>query len=414
MFPIEKVRQQFPAISRKYKGKTAVYLDGPGGTQVTKGVIDSMVSYMTNGVANRHGEFPTSLETEKYIENARIAVADLYNVSPKEVAFGPNATSLMFSISRALGTTWISQDNIVVSEMDHCSNIDSWVSAAKEAGAEVRYIPVNNETLTLDLSQVTHLIDERTKLVSVTLASNAIGTITDIETIAKQTHEVGAFLAVDAVHATPHISINRNEIGADIILSSAYKFFGPHLGIAVIKEKVFEQLPVYQLGPAPSYYPDKLETGTQNHEGIAAVEAAINFIASLGAGSDRKEKIQDGLLEIEAHENALAHKIRHAFAHMPEITMYQSPESITKAPTIAFTIDGANPVHVCKWLAENHSIFTASGDFYASILADKIGVMNTGGWIRIGIAPYNTEQEADRFIHAVQSYVKEFEVAVKK
>ncbi|WP_066304612.1 cysteine desulfurase-like protein [Bacillus sp. FJAT-29814] len=406
MFPIEQIRQQFPALTRTYREKQAIYMDGPGGSQVLKPAIDAMVSYMSRGGANLHGEFPTSKETEQHIETARKAIADLVGAKPTEVAFGQNSTSLMFPVARALSKTWTGTDNIVVTEIDHRSNVDSWSTAAKDTNTEVRFIPVDVETLTLDLSSLNELINENTKLVAVSLASNAVGTITDIDLIAKRAHEVGALLAVDAVHAAPHFSVNLKKIGADLLFCSAYKFFGPHLGMAVIKDNVFEKLAVYKLQPAPQYFPDKLETGTQNHEAIASMDAIVNFIANLGEGATRREKIENAFSKIEEYENRLAEKLRTALKSIPEITLYQAPDSVAKTPTIAFTINGADPVEVCKYLAENHAIFIASGDFYASTLADKLGINATGGWIRAGLAPYNTEAEIDQVVEAIRTYVQ--------
>ena len=408
MYPIDEIRKQFPALARTYNGKQAVFLDGPGGSQVVEGAIDAMVSYMSKGMANLHGEFPTSKETEQHIENARKAIADLFNAKPHEVAFGQNSTSLMLSVSRGLSKTWTSQNNIVVTEMDHRSNVDSWATAAQDENTEVRFIPVATETLTLDLSRVEELIDGNTALVAVTLASNAVGTITDMKAITKRAREVGALVVVDAVHAAPHFYTNRDELDADILFCSAYKFFGPHIGIAVIREDLFEKLSVYKLKPAPGFIPDKLETGTQNHEAIAAIESCVNFIASLGTGSTRVEKIQSAFSAIESHEDNLANQLRQALVDIPEVTLYQAPDSVAKTPTIAFTINGANPVEVCKWLAENHSVFIASGDFYATTLADKLGITETGGWIRAGFAPYNTEEETNRLVEAIQLYVGEY------
>lgn len=413
MFPIEEVRIQFPALNRTYNGQNAIYMDGPGGSQVVKSAIDAMVAYMSKGGANLHGEFPTSRETEQHIENAREAIADLVGAKAKEVAFGQNSTSLMFSVARALGRSWSNKDNIVVTEMDHRSNVDSWATAAQDSNTEVRFIPVDPETLTLDLTKLEELIDENTKLVAVTLASNAVGTITNVGLISKRAKEVGALLAVDAVHAVPHFSINRNQLGADLLFCSAYKFFGPHLGIAVINEDIFEKLRVYKLQPAPTFFPDKLETGTQNHEAIASIQASVEFIASLGLGANRRERIEDAFTKIEEYENGLARKLREGLVQIPEVTLYQAPDSFRKTPTIAFTIKGANPASVCRWMAENHAIFIASGDFYASTLADKLGLNENGGWIRAGLAPYNTEGEVEKFINAIQFYVAEMKQATK-
>ncbi|MDF0726387.1 cysteine desulfurase-like protein [Cytobacillus sp. S13-E01] len=404
-YPIEEVRSQFPALNREYKGKKAIYLDGPGGSQVVQSVIAAMSGYMEKGGANLHGQFPSSVETEEHIANAREAIADLVGADPDEVAFGQNSTSLAFSIARSLSSLWSIDDNIVVTEMDHRANVDSWVTAATDKDLDVRFIPVDTASLTLDLSNLDKIITDNTKLVAVTLASNAVGTITDIEKITERAQEVGAIVVVDAVHAVPHFKINRDEIGADILLCSAYKFFGPHVGIAIIKKNLFEKLPVYKLNPAPTYIPDKLETGTQNHEAIAAIPAAIGFIASLGSGSTRREKLVNGYERIEEYENKLARKLRKGLAAIPEVTLFQSGEATPKTPTIAFVIDGFAPSEVCKWLANEHAIFIADGHFYASTLGDKLGVNKTGGWIRAGLAPYNSEEEIDLFLEAIQSLI---------
>ena len=367
---IEQIRKHFPALNRTYNGKQAIYLDGPGGTQVVDKAMEAMIAYMSSGVANLHGEFPTSKETEQHFINARRAIADLVGAKPEEVAFGQNSTSLMFAIARALSNSWTVGQNIVLTEIDHRSNVDSWLTAAKDKNIEVRYIPVKPETLTLDLSKLDELIDEQTVLVAVTSASNAVGTISDVPKIAARARQVGARLAVDAVHAVPHYYVDRDEIGADLLFFSVYKFFGPHIGVAVIKEDLFDELPVYKLQPAPSTYPDKLETGTQNHEAIAAIEATVDFIASYGTGDNRIDKIKDAYLLFEKHENKLADKIRTGLLAIPEVTLFEAPADVPKTPTIAFTISGAEPVDVCKWLVENHAIFIASGDFYASTLAE--------------------------------------------
>ncbi|MBE4907614.1 cysteine desulfurase-like protein [Bacillus luteolus] len=404
-FSIEKVRSQFPALKRTYKGKQVVYFDGPGGSQVLQTVIDAISSYMARGGGNLHGQFPSSVETEEHLSNARQAVADLLGASSDEVAFGQNSTSLAFSIARSLSKTWGSEDNIVVTEMDHRCNVDSWVSAANDKGVDVRFIPVDEGKLTLDLSDLGTIITSNTKLVAVTLASNAVGTITDMRKIKERAEEVGAIVVIDAVHAVPHIAINRDELGADILLCSAYKFFGPHVGIAVVKKDLFEKLQVYKLNPAPTYIPDKLETGTQNHEALAAIPAVVEFIASFGNGSTVRERIVSGFDAIGEHEDKLATKLRDGLSKHPTVTLYQADKETRKTPTIAFTINGFHATDVCKWLAEEHSIFTADGHFYATTLAEKLGINQMGGWIRVGLAPYNSEEEVNRFLEAIDSLV---------
>ncbi len=401
-FPIQEVRNQFPALNRTYNGKEVVYFDGPGGSQVVSSAIQAMVQYMENGGANLHGSFPSSHETEEIITNAKEAVADLLTVDPSEVAFGANMTTLALSIARALGRSWGAGDEIVVTELDHRANVDPWVTMAEDKGVTVRWIRVNPDTYELDLTDLEDVINERTRLVAVGLASNAVGTINDMSAIAERAKEVGASVAVDAVHATPHIPIERDKLGADILLCSAYKFFGPHVGVAAIRKELFEKLEPFKLTPAPSYIPDKLETGTQNHEGIAGVVGAIEFIASLGEGTTRKEKIRSGLEKIDHYETELATKIRKGLAELPNVTLYQAHDHVAKTPTISFTVDGYTPQEVCQRLCEEHSIFVADGHFYASTLAEKTGIIERGGWVRAGLAPYNTAEEVERFLLAIR------------
>ncbi|CAM3222260.1 cysteine desulfurase-like protein [Brevibacillus invocatus] len=404
-FPIEAVRQQFPALQRIYQGKPAVYLDGPGGSQVVKGSMDAIYAYMANGGANLHGSFPSSQETEAIIADAREYVAQLFGVKATEVAFGANMTTLTFAIARALGRNWGEGDEIVVSELDHRANVDPWLTIAADRGMTVRWLRVNPETLTIEVDEIDSIITSKTKLVAVGLASNAVGTINDIPFITSKAQAVGALVAVDAVHATPHFFVDRDQLGADLLLCSAYKFFGPHVGIAVIREELFDSIQPYKLSPAPASFPDKLETGTQNHEGIAGITPAIQFVASLGKGDTLREQLRTGFEAIEEHENSLADKMREALLEMDGVTLYQADPEIPKTPTIAFRIAGLSPQVVCQRMADEHAVFIADGDFYAMTLADKLGINQEGGWIRAGLAPYNTVEEIDRFIFGIRDII---------
>ena len=404
-FPVHKIREQFPALKRIHNEKTVVYFDGPGGSQVVETAIEAMSNYMRSGGANLHGQFPTSHETEKIIIEAKEALGDLLGVNQREIAFGANATSLTFAVARALGRNIKAGDEIVVSEIDHRAGVDPWITMAEDNGAQVSWIKVDPDTLTLDLSNLDTIINEKTVLVAVALASNAIGTINDIESISKRAKEVGAIMAVDAVHAAPHISIDCNKLGADILVCSAYKFFGPHIGIIVIREEVFEALVPYKLMPGPKNIPDKMETGTQNHEGIAGIKPAVDFIASLGEGNTRREKLLDSFKKIEAYENKLANKLRDNLALISRVKLYQASADTRKTPTIAFRIEGISPIEVCKYVIDNYSVFIADGDFYATTLAQKLGLDEDGGFIRAGLAPYNTEEEVDIFINAIKLLV---------
>jgi cysteine desulfurase family protein (TIGR01976 family) len=396
-FDVTAVRDQFPALERTHNGRRVVYFDGPGGSQVVGSAIEAVSGYMSRGGANLHGPFPTSVETEEILRHTRQAVADFLGAEPDEVAFGANMTTLTFAVSRALARTWDKNSEIVVTELDHRANVDPWLLAAAERGATVRWVRVNPETLTLEGEDLERVIDARTKLVAVVLASNAVGTVNDVAAIAKRAHEAGAFVAVDAVHAAPHISIDRDEIGADVLTCSAYKFFGPHVGVTAIKRDLLETLNVYKVEPAPDYIPDKLETGTQNHEGIAGVKGAIDFIASLGAGATPRERLVNGMRAIEEYEADLAARFRAALREIPRLKLYAAPEGIRKTPTIAFRVDRYTPREVTERMARE-GFFVADGHFYASTLARKLGIYDKGNWVRAGLAPYNTEEEAEEFI----------------
>lgn len=403
VFPIEHVRTQFPALERMYKERPAAYFDGPGGSQVVLQAITAISGYMLRGGANLHGTFPSSWETEQIVSDAREAVADFLNVQPNEVAFGANMTTLTIAIANALGKGFKAGDEIVVTEMDHRANVDPWLMMAEDRGLTVRWIPVDKEKLTLDMSDIDSLINDKTKLVALGMASNAIGTIVDLAPAVKRAREVGAMIVADAVHAAPHMVIDRESQDIDILLCSVYKFFGPHIGIAAIRENIFENLEPYKLTTSPSYYPDKLETGTQNHEGIAGIRPAIEFFASFGEGQTRRDKIVSGFQVIEEYENKLAQRLRSGLAEIEKVTLWQAGDNVPKTPTIAFQVAGYEPSEVCVILAEEHSIFTAAGHFYASTLGDVLDVNKTGGWVRAGLAPYNTEEEVERFIAAIAS-----------
>ena len=363
--------------------------------------IDAVSGHMERGGANLHGVFPTSTETEEILADTRMTAADFLGAAPDEVAFGANMTTLTFAVSRALARGWDEDSEIVVTELDHRANVDPWLLAASERGAKVRWIKIDPETLALDENDLEQNIDERTKLVAIGLASNAVGTVNDVAAVAERAQSAGALIAVDAVHAAPHIPVDRDAIGADIITCSAYKFFGPHVGVTAIRRDVFEKMDVYRLDPAPEHIPDKLETGTQNHEGIAGVKGALDFISSLGEGASQREKLTNAMQTIEVYEAALAETFRTTLMDLPGVNLYAAPNGVRKTPTIAFRVEGYTPEEVCALMLE-HGFFIAAGDFYASTLAKKLGIGDSGGFIRAGLAPYNTEDEVERFVEALE------------
>jgi cysteine desulfurase family protein (TIGR01976 family) len=405
-FDVEAVREQFPALGRTHNGHGVVYLDGPGGSQVARQAIEAIAGYMERGGANLHGVFPTSTETEEILADTRMAAADFLGATPDEVGFGANMTTLTFGISRALARGWDRDSEIVVTELDHRANVDPWLIAAAEQGARVRWVRVDPETLTLDEIDLEQSITGRTRLVAIGLASNAVGTVNDVAAVAERAHSVGALVAVDAVHAAPHLPVDRDGIGADIITCSAYKFFGPHVGVTAIRRELFEKMGVYRLDPAPDYIPDKLEMGTQNHEGIAGVKGALDFISSLGDGTSQREKLTSAMKAVEEHEAPLAETFRTGLREIPGVKLYAAPDGVRKTPTMAFRVEGHAPEELCSRMLE-HGFFIAAGDFYASTLAEKLGIGDSGGFIRAGLAPYNTEEEVERFVEALEAIVRE-------
>ncbi len=369
--------------------------------------IDALVGYITSGMANLHGPFQTSVKTDILLEEGRKTVADLLHCDPHEVAFGQNMTSLAFSIARSLASSISGEDEIVVTELDHRANVDPWVTLAKDTGAAVKFLQVNPNTYTLELDRLNEVITEKTKLVAVGMSSNVTGTVTDVARIVARAKEVNALVIVDAVHAVPHLSIDFKALGCDVLLCSAYKFFGPHIGMAVIAASLFEKLPVYKLQPAPQEIPDKLETGTQNHEAIAGLIGAISFIEAQGEGTTRRERLQSGMQRIEAHELTLAERIERFLQEQPGVRLYRAPAGTPKTPTFAFTIKNVNAREATSWFAEKYNMNIADGHFYASTMAEKLGVNPMGGWIRIGLAPYNTLEEVALFEKGLQEYLAE-------
>lgn len=367
--------------------------------------MDAMLAYITGGMANLHGAFPTSVSTDNLLLEGRKAMADLLNCSPTEVAFGQNMTSLAFSIARSLGSFITAADEVVVTELDHRANVDPWVTLARDKGAKVTFIPVDPATYTLELDKLDELITENTKLVAVGMSSNVTGTVSDIDKIIARAKEVNAIVILDAVHAAPHLSIDFKQLSCDVLFCSSYKFFGPHLGIACIAASLFEKLPVYKLAPAPQEIPDKLETGTQNHEAIAGLIGAITFLESLGEGTTRRERLQSGMQRIEAYEQELTDRIESFLKSLPQVRFYRAPAGTRKTPTFAFTIDNVKAREVTSWFAEHYNMCIADGHFYASTLAEKLGVNPMGGWIRIGLAPYNTLEEVALFKQGLQEFI---------
>lgn len=405
-YPIEKVRSMFPSLKRTFNNHHVAYFDGPGGSQVAGSVVDVMSDYMINGVANLGGAYETSQETGRLVDKARASAAALLGADKEEIAFGANTTTLAFRAARAISHNWKAGDgNIVVTELDHHANVDPWVTAADDKGIEIKKIPLNPETLTLDYDSLDDVIDEKTKLVAVGLASNAIGTINDVSRIIQRTKEVGALTVIDAVHAVPHFAVDFKKLDADLLFCSAYKFFGPHVGIVAIKRTFFERLSIFKLQPHPAFVPDKIETGTINFEGLIGVTEAIRVIAGFGKGESLRERIVSGYERIETYENMLAGKLRKDLAEIAGVTLFQASEPALKTPTVAFRVEGIDPKEVCRSMAEL-AIHIECGDFYAMTVVERLGLAEKGGLIRAGVAPYNTVDEIDRLVEGIKSLME--------
>jgi len=398
---VPAIRDRFPALQRTVGGRQAAYLDGPGGTQAPDSVIDAMAGYMRAGGSNHGGPFATSRETDAVATSARLAIADLFGATPSEIAFGQNMTSLTLSVSRALGATWKAGDNIVVSRLDHDADVWPWVMAARDASAEVRWIdfdPDDGCRLRTDL--VDDLIDERTQLIAVTHASNAVGTIPDVRRVVEAAHAVGARAYVDAVHYSPHGLVDVAALGTDFLVASSYKFFGPHTGCLYGTSEALESIDAYKIRPAPDEPPDKWETGTQSFESLAGVTAAVDYLASLGAGDTRRDRIRSAFESIGEHERTLSRRFLDGIAAVEHVTLYGRDVSDGRTPTFAISVDGMHPDAVAETLGDQ-GIFVWSGDYYAVEVMQRLGFADTGGLVRIGFTHYNTEDEVDRVVAAL-------------
>lgn len=395
------VRAQFPALSRTHRGQPVAYFDGPGGTQVPSSVADAVTDYLFHRNANTHWSYPTSEETDATIAAGRAAMADLFNASPSEIVFGANMTTLTFHLSRALGRNWGAGDEVIVTELDHHANVAPWQRLSVERGVKVMTIRMIPETGQLDWEQLENSISDRTRLLAIGAASNALGTINDIRRAAQLAHRAGALVFVDAVHFAPHALVDVKEIDCDFLACSAYKFYGPHIGILFGREALLSEIDFPRLRPAPDTAPERAETGTQNHEGIAGAAAAVDFLASLGAGGSRRERLVSAYAALESHGKALLEQMWTGLAEIPGVTLYGPPPGNPRTPTVSFTVAGVASQEVSRQLAEE-AIFASHGNFYALTVAERLGQLRDG-LVRAGCACYTTEEEVARLVDAVRA-----------
>ena len=394
-----EIRSHFPALERIHAGHRVIYLDGPGGTQVPRQVVEAMTDYLIHHNANTHWEYPSSAETDAAIAAARQAFADFLGAAPDEVAFGANMTTLTFHLARALGRGWQPGDEVVTTELDHHANIAPWRALERDFGIRVRSARMVPETGQLDWDDLERCINERTRLLAVGAASNAIGTISDVRRAADMAHAAGALIFVDAVHLAAHAPIDVRALDCDFLACSAYKFYGPHIGVLYGRRALVESLDVPRLEPAPDEAPERLETGTQNHEGIVGAAAAVDFLASLSQGGTRRERLLMTLTELHARGVALARRLWDGLTAIERVRLYGPGPDQPRTPTISFVVDGVASREMARRLAES-GIFVSHGDFYASTVVERLG-HSEDGLVRVGSACYTTEEEVDRLIETV-------------
>jgi cysteine desulfurase family protein (TIGR01976 family) len=439
------IRAQFPALTQKINGEPVIFCDGPGGTQVPGAVLDAISDYLVRSNANSHGVFATSARTDALITAARAASADLLGCHSDEIVFGANMTTLTFSLSRAIGRQLQAGDEIIVTRLDHYANVSSWY-ALEEKGVIIKVVDFNPEDCTLDMGELERLINPQTKLVAIGYASNAVGTINDVAAVVRLAHAVGALVFVDAVHYVPHAPINVHALGCDFLACSAYKFFGPHLGILYGKREHLARFTPYKVKPAPDDVPSRWETGTLNFEGLAGLVAAINYLTKLGchvspsidselisalieadkeglekfhcpsfltspeqsaitsAYHSRRAALVAAMSAIQQYERELSHKLIPGLLGIPGLKLYgiTNPERFTaRTPTVGFRLAGQTPETVAKALSDR-GIFAWYGHFYAIALTEKLGIEATGGLVRLGFTHYNTVEEVQGVLQALK------------
>lgn len=414
---VAAIRARFPALGQEHDGRPYVFLDGPGGTQVVDSVIAAVVDYYRTANANSGGAFPTSERSDALVAGARAAVADFLGApSPETVKFGANMTTLTFHVSRSIAASLRPGDEIVVTVLDHEANVSPWWLAAADRGLVVRTVDIHPEDGTLDLESLDAALGPRTRVVAVGYASNAIGTLNPVAEIVRRAHAVGALAYIDAVHWAPHGPIDVVDLDVDFLVCSAYKFFGPHLGVLYGKLEHLDRLPAYKVRPAH----DRWETGTGNFEGIVGTGAAVEYLAWLGrtfgdpapgdgagggeAPGARRRAIVAGMNAIRAYELGLFGRLLDGLRAITGVRLLgiADPARLAeRAPTAALTIAGTHPRAAAEALGRQ-GIATWDGDFYARALIERLGLAEGGGVLRAGLVHYNTAAEVDRFLEAIE------------
>jgi len=417
MFNLPLVRNEFPALAREHGGQPLVFFDAPGGTQVTRRCLDYLVEYLTRHNANTHGAFITSQESDAILAAAHEAAADFLNAaSGDEIVFGQNMTSLTFALSRSIGCTLRAGDEVILTCLDHDANFSPWRLMAEERGARVHVVDIHPEDCTLVMEDFARYLSPRTRLVAVGYVSNAVGTVNPVRRIADMAHAVGAWLFVDAVAAAPHLPLDVQALGADFLACSAYKFWGPHQGILYGRYDLLDRLPAYKVRPADDRPPHKFQTGTQSHEGAAGLLGVTDYLqwlasqaddvpdANADARSARAAQLRRAMCAVQRYEADLVAYLIEQITAIPGLRFFgirQRERLADRVPTIAIRYKDEHPRATAERLARQ-GICVWDGNYYAINLTERLGVEQDGGMVRIGLTHYNTRQEIDRLLNALE------------
>jgi cysteine desulfurase family protein (TIGR01976 family) len=410
------IRSQFPSLSQAVNGQPAVFMDGPGGTQVPQRVTDAVSNYLRRDNANTGGAYATSRRTDAMIADARGAMGDFLHCGADEVIFGPNMTTLTFAMSRAIGRELKPGDEILLTRLDHDANVSPWLAMAEDRGLTIRWVDFNDEDCTLDMQDLASKINKNTKLVAVGYASNAVGTINPVKEIVRLAHKVGALAYIDAVHFGPHGLIDVAALDCDFLACSTYKFFGPHMGVLYGKREHLKRLRPYKVRPNTNAIPNCWEWGTLNHECIAGISACVEYLADLGRRTRPEAKARRAAIEsaygaIHEHERALLQRMVVGLKQIPGVKIYgiTDPDRFDeRCATLAVRVDdgkpGHSPVELASQLGER-GFFTWDGNYYAINVTEHFDVEKSGGFLRIGLVHYNTVEEVDRFLSSLREIV---------
>lgn len=403
---VESIRAQFPALARREGDAHVAYFDGPGGTQVPKSVAEAMSYYLLHHNANTHWAYPTSVETDALLMQARETLADFLGATPGEIAFGANMTTLLFHIARAIGRGLQPGDEIIVTELDHHANVAPWQALAKERGAVLKWLPLDLTTFRHEEGALERLLSPRTKVVAIGAASNILGTVSDVTAMVRLARAAGAITVVDAVHYAPHALVNVKAIDADFLLCSAYKFYGPHVGVVYGRAESTAALDIPRLEPAPDWVPECLETGTQNHEGIVGAAAAVEFLASISGNvaASRRERLAEVMYGLHERGDALFAQLWSGLQDIEGVTLFGPPPGTPRTPTLSFHVRGHPSESVARALAPR-GVYVSHGDFYATTVARRLG-FEQEGLVRAGCACYTTADEVQRLVDGVRDLVQ--------